>query len=163
MIRRRKVKVSAGCQGHKPLNFKSNFQFLIADFQSALLSFECFWVFLVFRKKDLYLVITQKLIFMKFSGFREIRQISCEINRHSLPTALHKTEEFLLSYLIYKVFRWISWNPPDFERPIARNGNAYVFYFILCHFWGVFSRWKHDGKKNRGPSRNHCQLFKRKV
>ena len=24
---------------------------------------------LVFRKKDLYLVITQKLIFMKFSGF----------------------------------------------------------------------------------------------
>ena len=27
-------------------------------------------------------------------------------------------------------FTWnpsISWNPPDFERPIARNGNAYVF------------------------------------
>ena len=44
----------------------------------------------------------------------EIWQISCEINRHSLPTALHKTEEFLLSYLIYKVFRWISWNLPDF-------------------------------------------------
>ena len=38
----------------------------------------------------------------------EIWWISCEINRHSLPTALHKTEEFLLSYLIYKVFRWIS-------------------------------------------------------
>ena len=96
---------------------------------------------LVFRKKDLYLVITQKLIFMKSGGFCEIRQISCEIKRHSLPPALHKTEEFLLSYLIYKVFRWISWNPPDFtwnppdftwnppdfERPIARNGNAYVF------------------------------------
>ena len=30
----------------------------------------------------------------------EIRRISCEIKRHSLPTALHKTEEFLLSYLI---------------------------------------------------------------
>ena len=38
----------------------------------------------------------------------EIRRISCEIKRHSLPPALHKTEEFLLSYLIYKVFRWIS-------------------------------------------------------
>ena len=35
------------------------------------------------------------------SGFHEIL-------RHSLPTALHETEEFLLSYLIYKVFRWIS-------------------------------------------------------
>ena len=58
---------------------------------------------LVFRKKDLYLVITQKLIFMKFGGFHEIR-----IKRHSLPTALHNTEEFLLSYLIHKVFRRIS-------------------------------------------------------
>ena len=38
----------------------------------------------------------------------EIWWISCEIKRHSLPHALHKTEEFLLSYLIYKVFRWIS-------------------------------------------------------
>ena len=77
---------------------------------------------LVFRKKDLYLVITQKLIFMKFGRFHEIwwisceiwqisceiHQISCEIKRYSLPTALHTTEEFLLSYLIYKVFRWIS-------------------------------------------------------
>ena len=33
-----------------------------------------------------------------------------EILRHSLPTALHESEEFLLNYLIYKVFRWISWN-----------------------------------------------------
>ena len=33
-----------------------------------------FW--LVFRKKDLYLVITQKLTFMKSGGFHEIRQIS---------------------------------------------------------------------------------------
>ena len=63
----------------------------------------------------------------------EIQWISCEIKRHSLPPALHKTEEFLLSYLIYKVFRWISWNPPDFERPIARNGNAYVLFVRLHH------------------------------
>ena len=27
---------------------------------------------------------------------------------HSLPTALHETEEFFLNSLIYKVFRWIS-------------------------------------------------------
>ena len=38
----------------------------------------------------------------------EIQQISCEIMRHSLPTALHETEEFFLNYLIYKVCRWIS-------------------------------------------------------
>ena len=69
----------------------------------------CLQGFLVFRKKDLYLVITQKLIFMKLGGFHvkssgfheiqqishEIRWISCEINRHSLPTALHKTEVFV--------------------------------------------------------------------
>ena len=52
---------------------------------------------------------------MKSSGFDQIWQISHEINRHNLPTALHKTEEFL-SYLIYKVFRWISWNLLDFTK-----------------------------------------------
>ena len=41
------------------------------------------------------------------------------IKRHSLPTALHKTEEFLLSYLIYKVFRWISQNLLDFTWNLA--------------------------------------------
>ena len=57
---------------------------------------------------------------------------------HSLPTALHKTEEFFLKYLIYKFCRWISpeihikstrfhlkstwnlldftWNPLDFMK-----------------------------------------------
>ena len=35
---------------------------------------------LVFRKKDLYLVITQKLTFMKSGGFRaDFMRISCEI------------------------------------------------------------------------------------
>ena len=74
----------------------------------------------------------------------EIRRISCEIKRHSLPPALHKTEEFLLSCLIYKVFRWISLNPPDFERPIARNGNAYVFYFswIIKHSMTSLVTWQ---------------------
>ena len=54
---------------------------------------------LVFRKKDLYLVITQKLIFMKSSGFHEIRQISCEIKRHSFP--LHSIK--------LKSFCWVIW------------------------------------------------------
>ena len=39
--------------------------------------------------------------FVKSGGF-------CEILRHSLPTALHKTEDFFLNYLIYKVCKWIS-------------------------------------------------------
>ena len=43
-------------------------------------------------------------------------QISCEIMRHSLPNVLHETEEFFLNYLIYKVFRWISWNPHEICR-----------------------------------------------
>ena len=68
---------------------------------------------------------------MKSGRFYEIWRISSQIKRHSLPTALHKTEEFLLSYLIYKVFRWISRNLPDFERLIARNGNVYVS-LTLC-------------------------------
>ena len=40
-------------------------------------------------------------------------QISCEIMRHSLPNVLHETEEVFLHYLIYKVFRWMSWNPHE--------------------------------------------------
>ena len=36
--------------------------------------------FLVFRKKDLYLVISQKFTFMKCSGFHEIQWISPEIH-----------------------------------------------------------------------------------
>ena len=39
--------------------------------------------------------------FVKSSGFHEILG-------HSLPSALHKTEEFFLNYLIYKVCNWIS-------------------------------------------------------
>ena len=37
--------------------------------------------------------------FVKPSGFhetREIQQMSCEIRRHSLPTALHETKEFFV-------------------------------------------------------------------
>ena len=40
------------------------------------------YLFLVFRKKGLYLVITQKLIFFEIHQIsREIRRISCEIER----------------------------------------------------------------------------------
>ena len=140
------------------INFSDNF---CLRPEEAMLSKEELVKCLVFRKEDLYFVITQKLIFMKFGRFHEIQQISCAIKRHSLPTALHKTEEFLLSYLIYKVFRWISWNlldftkstrfhqiwqisqnPPDFMESggfrktnlIARNGNAYVCFFNSVFF-----------------------------
>ena len=41
-------------------------------------------LWLVFRKKDLYLVITQKLTFMKSGGFHEICWISCEIHLQNL-------------------------------------------------------------------------------
>ena len=55
---------------------------------------------LVFRKKDLYLIITQKLTFMKSGGFQ-------------VKSGRFRTD-----------FRW---NPPDFERPIARNGKPCFF------------------------------------
>ena len=45
---------------------------------------------------------------------------------HSLPTALHATEEFFLKSLIYKVSRWISWNPADFRW------NSHEICWISC-------------------------------
>ena len=53
------------------------------------------------------LTIPGKLVFRNLADFVKSGRFH-EILRHSLPTALHETEEFLLSYLIYKVFRWIS-------------------------------------------------------
>ena len=55
----------------------------------------------------------------------EIWWISCEIQilwnladfmkSWGIGFPLHSMKlKFLLNYLIYKVFRWISWNPPDF-------------------------------------------------
>ena len=69
---------------------------------------------LVFRKKDLYLIITQKLTFMKSGGF----QVKSGFHRWNPP-----------------------WNPSDltgeidFERPIARNGKPYVYFCF--HIWHV--------------------------
>ena len=65
---------------------------------------------LVFRKKDLYLVITQKLTFLISWNLADFRW--------NLPDF---TPE------ICQISRVKSrWNPPDFERPIARNGKPYV-------------------------------------
>ena len=55
----------------------------------------------------------QLLVFRNLADFVKSGRFH-EILRHSLPTALHKTEEFFLNYLIYKVCKWISWNPSDF-------------------------------------------------
>ena len=72
------------------------------------------FLLLVFRKKDLYLVIIQKLTFMKSGGF------------HVKPTRFHADFRWNLADFVQ-----ISWNPPDFERPIAKNGKPYVFG--ICH------------------------------
>ena len=57
---------------------------------------------------------------MKSGGFHMKSGRFHEILRHSLPPALPETEEFLLSYLIYKVSRWnlpdFTWNPPEFMK-----------------------------------------------
>ena len=110
-------------------------------------------LFLVFRKKDLYLVITRKLIFLifmksgrfhvKFGGFHEIWQItreiwwiSCESRDIAFPLHSIKLKSFcwviwFIRFLggFHEICQ-ISWNPADFERPIARNSNAYVFRFV---------------------------------
>ena len=41
----------------------------------SLFTYVIYQAFLVFRKKDLYLIIMQKLTFMKSGGFHEIWQI----------------------------------------------------------------------------------------
>ena len=79
---------------------------------------------LVFRKKDLYLIITQKLIFIKSRGFRADFM-------WNPPTKLinqifqEKLQFYGVLWEGYVMF--FTWNPPDFERPIARNGKAYVY------------------------------------
>ena len=103
---------------------------------------------LVFRKKDLYLVITQKLTFMKSGGFHVDFMKSGRF--HVKSSGFHvkstyktyksnisrKTLQFFgvlwKGYVIFShEIRWISRNPPDFERPtIARNGKAYVFPLV---------------------------------
>ena len=92
-----------------------------------------FW--LVFWKtKDLYLIITQKLIILKSSGFHEIWWISCgfhvksgrfhEILGHSPHPAFIKLKSFCWNTCFYN-FGWISqvisgWNPLDFTGQICQ-------------------------------------------
>ena len=75
-----------------------------------------FW--LVFRKmKDLYLIIMQKLIILKSTGFHEIWQISCEFHvkssrfheilGHSPHPAFIKLKSFCWNICFYN-FGWIS-------------------------------------------------------
>ena len=112
-----------------------------------------YWLdFLVFRKKDLYLIITQKLTFIKSGGFHEIWQISggpvdfVQISwnlvdfRWNLADFRWNPADFIRISGEISGFRtdfvksagFQVWNPPDFERPIARNGKPYVF----CGFQG---------------------------
>ena len=83
---------------------------------------------------------------MKPGRFREIQQISCEIMRHSLPTALHETEEFFLNYLIYKVLRWISWNLPDFMwNPVDFTWKPEIWTFGWSSGIGLSYRKTNEG------------------
>ena len=75
---------------------------------------------------SLYLVITQKLTFMKSGGFHvksTYKTYKSNISRKTL-------QFYGVLWEVYIMFsheiRQISRNPPDFERPIARNGKPYV-------------------------------------
>ena len=73
---------------------------------------------------------------MFLGGFHEICQISCEIC-------------------------WISRNPPDFERPIASNGNAYVLpMYELSQIKNVHSRNKvHSSTDAAFGAKRCCLVF----
>ena len=73
-----------------------------------------------------------------------------------LPTALHKTEEFFLKYLIYKFCRWISheirmksgrfhvksaWNPLDFTWNLPDFKN--VSFWVITKYRSFFRKTKH--------------------
>ena len=110
---------------------------------------------LVFRKKDLYLVITQKLKilkssrfhvdfmksggfhvdFMKSGGFHVDFMKSTwkpyKSNNSTKPLQFHGVQwEGYVSG--FHEICWISQNLPDFKRPIARNDKAYVSNICMC-------------------------------
>ena len=95
-----------------------------------------------FEKKDLYLVITQKLIFLKSAGFHvKFGRFHMKFGRFHVKSTCkpYKSNNSRKTLQFYGVqwkgyvswFTWnlpdFMWNPPNFERPIARNGKAYVF------------------------------------
>ena len=75
-----------------------------------------------FVKKDLYLVITQNLIFpgfMKSAGFHgRIQQIS------------HEIWQISADFMKFGGFQWISWNPP--ENLINQITQRKLFSFMEC-------------------------------
>ena len=132
-----------------------------------------FWkeIFLVFRKKDLYLVVTQKLIILESGRFHEITFMKSGGFHLWNPADFMKSVKsggfhanFMKSGRFHVKSTWkpyksknsrktlqfhgvqwegyvmisheicqISWNPPGFERPLARNGNFYVFQLYI--YW----------------------------
>ena len=95
----------------------------------------CYWVF---RKKDLYLITTQKLTFMKSGGFHTdfMKSGRFQVKSSRFNMDFMKSVRFQVKS---GGFHRISWNLPDFtheirqdfERPIARNGKPYVYVL----FW----------------------------
>ena len=69
--------------------------------------------------------------------------------QHSLPTALHKTEEFFLKYLIYKFCRWISpeihMKSSGFHVKSARfHEIKNVSFWVITKYRSFFRKTKHQ-------------------
>ena len=77
---------------------------------------------------------------MKSSGFHEIWRISCEKHDIAFPQHSMKLKSYKVCRWISHEIRRISWNPQDFQRPIARNGKPYVFPVVLTE---AGSDWVH--------------------
>ena len=81
----------------------------------------------------------------------EIRRISHEILGHSPHPAFIKLKSFCWNTCCYKVLGGFhmksGWNPPDFERPIARNGMPYVYEMFL-----YYVPWAHGSTRSLSPS-----------
>ena len=91
---------------------------------------------LVFRKKDLYLIIKQKLTFMKSGGFHEIRWISGEI--HPKP---YKIRCFNKNSLVWGG-AWRDFMKSGVIAPLLHSSNWIVLVetFAFIRFWVDFMR-----------------------
>ena len=128
--------------------------------------------FLVFRRKDLYLVITQKLTFMKSGRFHMKSGGFHKISRFmwNPPTKLinqifqEKLQFYGVLWEGYVMFsheiRWdFMWNLLDFERPIARNGKPYVLFVGLRYMNWNFSDRQSENKNHQRQINHNILVY----